>query len=124
MKKLMVVDDSSTMRKIIIRVLRQADIAVQTVVEASNGVEALAQLASHPDVQLILSDVNMPEMNGIDLVRKVREKHDAAKLPIVIVTTEGGDVMRQLAMDEGANAYVGKPFTPEIIRSTLEPFLA
>ncbi len=123
MNKLMIVDDSSTMRKIIMRVLRQADIAVETVLEAGNGVEALASLTENPDVKLILSDVNMPEMNGIDLVKKVRENHTADAIPIIMITTEGGEAMRNKAMDEGANGYVSKPFTPETIRTALEPYV-
>jgi two-component system chemotaxis response regulator CheY len=123
MKKLLIVDDSSTMRKIILRVLRQAEIAVETVLEAGNGIEALEQIASSPDVQLVLSDINMPGMNGVDLVRKLREHHDAKKLPIVMITTEGGEMMRSKALELGANGYVSKPFTPEAIRIALEPYL-
>ncbi len=123
MNKLMIVDDSSTMRKIIKRVLRQAEIAVENIVEAGNGVEALEQLAANPDVGLILSDVNMPEMNGIDLVKKLREDHAKETLPVIMVTTEGGEAMVSSAMESGANGYVTKPFTPDSIRSALDPFL-
>lgn len=123
MNKLMIVDDSSTMRKIIKRVLRQAEIAVENILEAGNGVEALEQLTANPDVALILSDVNMPEMNGIDLVKKVREAHQKDALPVIMVTTEGGQAMVDSAMESGANGYVTKPFTPDSIRSALDPFL-
>jgi two-component system chemotaxis response regulator CheY len=123
MNKLMIVDDSSTMRKIIKRVLRQAEIAVDNILEAGNGVEALEQLLANPDIGLILSDVNMPEMNGIDLVKKVREAHAREALPVIMVTTEGGQTMVDSAMESGANGYVTKPFTPDSIRSALDPFL-
>jgi two-component system chemotaxis response regulator CheY len=123
MNKLMIVDDSSTMRKIIKRVLRQAEIAVENILEAGNGVEALEQLVANPDIGLILSDVNMPEMNGIDLVKKVREAHAREALPVIMVTTEGGQSMVDSAMESGANGYVTKPFTPDSIRSALDPFL-
>lgn len=123
MNKLMIVDDSSTMRKIIKRVLRQAEIAVDNILEAGNGVEALEQLVANPDIGLILSDVNMPEMNGIDLVKKVREAHAREALPVIMVTTEGGQTMVDSAMESGANGYVTKPFTPDSIRSALDPFL-
>jgi two-component system, chemotaxis family, chemotaxis protein CheY len=123
MNKLLIVDDSSTMRKIIMRVLRQAEIPVETIIEASNGVEALEQLTSNPDVNLILSDVNMPEMNGIDLVKRVRETKDRTELPIIMVTTEGGDGMREQAMTNGANGYVCKPFTPETFSEALKPYV-
>lgn len=119
MTKILIVDDSATMRKIIMRVLRQAEVNVDTIVEAGNGVEGLEKLAAEPDIGLVLSDVNMPEMNGIDFVRAVREKHDKDALPMVMITTEGGDSMISTAMDEGANAYVTKPFTPETIKDAL-----
>ena len=123
MNKLMIVDDSSTMRKIIKRVLRQAEIAVENILEAANWVEALEQLTSNPDIAIILSDVNMPEMNGIDFVARVRESKDKDLLPIIMVTTEGGEAMIENAMTNGANGYVTKPFTPESIRSALDPFI-
>ncbi len=123
MNKLLIVDDSSTMRKIIMRVLRQAEIPVETILEAGNGIEALEQITSHPDINLILSDVNMPEMNGIDLVKKVRESKSSDDLPIIMVTTEGGDGMREQAMAGGANGYVCKPFTPETFSEALLPYV-
>jgi two-component system, chemotaxis family, chemotaxis protein CheY len=120
MKKILIVDDSATMRKIIMRVLRQADLQVETVLEAGNGVEGLERLVSDPDIQLILSDINMPEMNGIDFVKAVRTKHDKQTIPMVMITTEGGEAMLQSAMDSGANGYVTKPFTPDSIREVLD----
>lgn len=123
MNKVLIVDDSSTMRKIIMRVLRQADIVVDTVLEASNGVEGLAQLTANPDVGLILSDVNMPEMNGIDFVKALRANHSKEKLPVIMVSTEGGQAMMDSAMAQGANGFVCKPFTPESIRGALEAYI-
>jgi two-component system chemotaxis response regulator CheY len=124
MNKVLIVDDSSTMRKIIQRVLRQADIAVDNVIEAANGVEGLAALESNPDIGLVLSDVNMPEMNGIEFVRNLRATRAKETLPVIMVTTEGGGEMVNTAMELGANGYVCKPFTPESIRSALEPFVS
>lgn len=123
MNKLLIVDDSSAMRKIIMRVLRQAEIPVDTIIEASNGLEALEQLTSNPDIELILSDVNMSEMNGMDLVKRVRETKDRTQLPIIMVTTEGGDAMREQAMANGANGYVCQPFTPEVFGEALKPYV-
>ncbi|MFT4648095.1 MAG: two-component system chemotaxis response regulator CheY [Glaciecola sp.] len=123
MTKLMIVDDSSTMRKIIMRVLRQAEISVDAILEAGNGVEALEQLASHSDIGIILSDVNMPEMGGLELVKKIRETRNAQQLPIIMVTTEGGGAMHERVLKEGANGYVCKPFTPETVSAVLQPFL-
>jgi two-component system chemotaxis response regulator CheY len=123
MNKVLIVDDSSTMRKIIMRVLRQADITVDNVLEAANGVEGMAQLAAHPDVGLVLSDVNMPEMNGIDFVKAIRTTHAKEQLPVIMVSTEGGEAMMESALAQGANGFVCKPFTPESIRTALEEYV-
>jgi two-component system, chemotaxis family, chemotaxis protein CheY len=123
MNKVLIVDDSSTMRKIIMRVLRQADIAVDNVLEAANGVEGMAQLTANPDVGLVLSDVNMPEMNGIDFVKAIRVTHAKEKLPVIMVSTEGGNAMMESALASGANGFVCKPFTPESIRIALEQYV-
>ena len=123
LSKMLVVDDSATMRKIIMRALRQAGFDLDSVLQASNGVEALHCLESNSAVGLILCDVNMPEMNGIELVRNIRKTHTAEALPIIMITTEGGDAMRNEAMSEGANGYISKPFKSETIVTTLEPYL-
>lgn len=123
MGKVLIVDDSATMRKIIMRVLRQAELKVDDVLEAGNGVEGLERLSAAPDIQLVLSDVNMPQMNGIDFLKKVRETHSSDRLPMVMITTEGGEAMLKTAMASGANGYVTKPFTPESIRAALGGFL-
>jgi len=122
MNKLLIVDDSSTMRKIIMRVLRQAEISVDNILEAGNGVEGMQQLLSNPDIALVLSDVNMPEMNGLDFVKEIRKSHTKEKLPVIMVTTESGQGLLANALEEGANGYVCKPFTPDTIRSALEPY--
>jgi two-component system chemotaxis response regulator CheY len=120
MNKILIVDDSATMRKIIVRVLRRANIDATTVLEASSGVEGLQRLVSDPDIQLILSDINMPEMSGIDFVKAVRTKHAKEALPMIMITAEGADASLQSALSSGANGYVTKPFTPETIRRALE----
>lgn len=123
MNKILVVDDSATMRKIIMRVLRQAGLQVDSILEAGNGVEGLERLVSDPDIQMILSDINMPEMNGIDFVKAVRTRHNKNDLPMVMITTEGGEAMVETAISSGANGYVTKPFTPDTIREALGGFL-
>ncbi|MCC7013465.1 MAG: response regulator [Planctomycetes bacterium] len=123
MNKVLIVDDSATMRKIITRVLRQAEIPCTTVLEAGNGIEGMAKLQSDPDIELILSDINMPEMNGVDFVKAIRASFAKEKLPVIMVTTEGGEAMMKSALDLGANGYVTKPFTPESIRRALEAYL-
>lgn len=120
MRKILIVDDSATMRKILMRSLRQAEIKLEEILEASNGIEALAQIASNPEIELILSDINMPEMGGIDLVKNVRATRTAEQLPILMVTTEGGSGMVAAAMEGGANGYVTKPFTPEALKDAIQ----
>ena len=123
MTKILIVDDSATMRKIIMRVLRQADLKVDEILEAGNGVEGLKVMVNDPDIDMILSDVNMPEMNGIEFVKAVRTKHKKDSLPVVMITTEGGEAMVAKAIEAGANDYVTKPFTPDSIAAALGKFV-
>lgn len=118
--KILIVDDSSTMRKIVLRTLRQAGYESAEVLEAGDGVEGLSVLDGG-SVDLIFSDVNMPNMNGLDFVSKVRER--CASTPIVMVTTEGGEGAIEDAMKRGANGYVVKPFTPEKLGEVLSAVL-
>lgn len=122
MNKILIVDDSATMRKIIMRVLRQAGFKIENFVEAANGVEGLSTLVANPDVALVLSDINMPQMDGIAFVKAVRTKHDKKALPMIMISTESGNAMVQNAIDSGANGYVAKPFTPDRIREALEQY--
>jgi two-component system chemotaxis response regulator CheY len=119
MSKILIVDDSATMRKILMRVIRQAGVDTEGFLEASNGAEGLERLNADGTIDLILSDVNMPVMNGVDFVRAVRALAAKATVPIVMVTTEGGEAMVKTAMEAGASGYVTKPFTPETIKSAL-----
>lgn len=119
--RVLVADDSKVMRQIVIRTLRQAGYGDWDVIEASDGAEALElALAQQPD--LVLSDWNMPEMTGIDLLRKLNAS--GADIPLGFVTSEGSTQMRDLAAAEGALFLIAKPFTPDVFRSTIDPFLA
>lgn len=119
MKKVLIVDDSATMRKIIMRTLRQAGFNCDEFIEASNGAEGLERLLASFDVELVLSDVNMPVMNGLDFVRAVRSRPEIVQVPILMVTTEGGEVMVKSAIEAGASGYVTKPFTADALRAAL-----
>jgi len=123
MKKVLIVDDSSTMRRIIMRSLRQAGLQADTILEAENGAQGLATVNADPDIELVFSDVNMPEMNGLEFVKSVRATRDAKSLPIVMISSEGSESFIQQAIDCGANGYVTKPFTPESIKQRLEGLL-
>jgi two-component system chemotaxis response regulator CheY len=114
----LIVDDSAAIRKILHRVLLQADVPLGRVLEAGDGNEALATLAESP-VNLILSDINMPNMDGIELLRAVKDQAATKDVPVVMVTTEGGSSKVMEAVNLGASGYVRKPFTAEQIKEKL-----
>lgn len=118
--KILVVDDSSTMRRIISNTLNTAYEGCQ-VVEASDGLEGLAALEKNPDVSIILTDWNMPNMNGLSFLEKVREKN--TELPIVMITTEAEKQNVVTAIKAGANNYIVKPFTPDVLQEKIGPLL-
>ena len=118
----LIVDDSSVMRKIVERSLRQAGIELKEVLEASNGVEALAHV-QQMRVDLILSDINMPTMDGLELVRQLQAVDNATGTPVVMITTEAGEAHVVQALSSGARAYIRKPFTPDQIRERILPLL-
>jgi len=116
----LIVDDSATMRKIIMRGLRQAGLEIDQFHEAGNGAEGIA-LVDSTDLDLILSDINMPEMNGLEFLKAVRSRN--AEPPVVMITTEGGEDAIAEAMANGANGYLRKPFTPDKIQQVIGPYL-
>jgi two-component system chemotaxis response regulator CheY len=124
MSKLLVVDDSSAMRKIILRVLRQADLDFDDFLEAQGGAEALRLLASDHEIALVLSDLDMPAMDGVALVKAVRAQHAKERLPVILVANESDVEAMEVALTAGANACVCKPFTPESIRRALRPHVS
>lgn len=120
-KNILIVDDSATMRKIIMRGLRQAGIENADFKEAGDGLEGMKAMES-TTFDLILSDVNMPNMNGLDFVKAVKEKMPTPP-PIVMITTEGSEEVIKEAMSRGAKGYLKKPFTPDKIQEVIGPFL-
>jgi len=112
----LVIDDSSTMRLILTRFLAKMGFQV---VEATNGREALQRLREMGRTDLVLVDWNMPEMNGVDFVRSVRADHSFDDLPLVMVTTNTEMEHVAEALEAGANEYVMKPFTMDVIREKL-----
>ncbi len=111
----LIVDDSSVMRKIVERSLRQAGLDLEKVVEASNGTEALAALQGNV-VDLILCDINMPVMDGLEFVRQAATVENAKGVPIVMITTEGSESRVVQALTAGARGYIRKPFTPDQVK--------
>ncbi len=114
----LIVDDSAAIRKILQRVLRQTDIPIGDVLEAGDGVEALKALSGR-SVHLILSDINMPNMDGIQLLTQLKASDKWKSVPIIMVTTEGGQAKVIEAVQLGAAGYVRKPFTADQIKEKL-----
>jgi two-component system chemotaxis response regulator CheY len=113
-KKILVVDDSKLMHKIYEVMLRQYPL-----VYATDGRDALAQLTAHRDVDLVLLDINMPNMNGLEFLAEVRKRGDLGGLPIIIISTEGREEDTARGLEAGAMAYVKKPFRSEEILDTI-----
>jgi two-component system, chemotaxis family, chemotaxis protein CheY len=112
----LIVDDSGTMRNVIKKVLRLTGISFGNCLEAANGQEAMAVLENNW-VDLILSDINMPVMDGFGLLRAVKSQPSFQDVPVVLITTESNEKRLQEAMRLGANGYIHKPFTPETVRT-------
>jgi len=117
-KKVLIIDDSNTMRKIISRSLRQAGLEFETILEAGDGQIALDMLNQEkPDI--ILSDINMPNMNGIEFLKQKAANDSIKDIPVVMITTESGNDIITEAMNLGAKGSIKKPFTPDQVQSTL-----
>jgi len=119
----LIIDDSSVMRKIVERSLRQAGIDLAPVLEAGNGAEALVVLQENK-VDLILCDVNMPVMDGLEFIKQLPGVPNAKDVPVVMITTEGSESHVVQALSSGARGYIRKPFTPEQVREHVVPVLA
>ena len=122
MAKILIVDDSSTMRKIVGRALRQAGFDFEQTLEAADGRQALDVLKENK-VDIILSDINMPNMNGVEFLQAKNDDPAIKSIPVVMITTEtGSDILAQ-AMDLGAKGSIKKPFTPDLVKEVLGKIL-
>ena len=118
----LIVDDSSVMRKIVARSLRQAGIDLSEILEAGNGAEALGLLQER-QVDLILCDINMPVMDGLEFIKQLSTVEKAKGVPVIMVTTEGSESHVVQALSRGARGYLRKPFTAEQVKEHVVPFL-
>lgn len=114
----LIVDDSAAIRKILMRVLRQTDMPLGEVYEAGDGLEALATLKDRK-IGLILSDINMPNMDGLQFLSQLRANAEYRNVPVLMITTEGSQNKVLEAVNLGAVGYVRKPFTAEQIKEKL-----
>lgn len=118
---ILVVDDSAMMRAVIKRALKQTDLEIGVVLEAAHGQEALDVLDREP-VDAVLTDINMPVMNGIELLRAIDER-DPEHLLRIVVSTDGSSMRREEAAELGVSAYIEKPFQPEVVRGVFDEYL-
>ena len=114
----LLVDDSAAIRKILQRVLNQAEVALGVIYEAGDGLEALEALRKN-SVDLILSDINMPNMDGIQMLSAIKAHETWKSIPVIMITTEGSQAKVMEAVSLGAAGYVRKPFTADQIKEKL-----
>jgi two-component system chemotaxis response regulator CheY len=114
----LVVDDSAAIRKILVRVLAQTDLPIGQIYEAGDGMEALKKLESN-SVGLVLADINMPNMDGLQLLNRLQASAQWKDVPVIMITTEGNPAKVLEAVQLGARGYVRKPFTVEQIKEKI-----
>ena len=122
----LIVDDSAVMRKVIERALGQAGLELTEVLQASNGEEALQTLRDNQGsgaLALILSDINMPVMDGLQFLEARKQENLAPGVPVVMITTEGNETFVMRAIAAGAQGYICKPFTAEQVKARVLPLL-
>ena len=119
---ILIVDDSFPMRAVIKKVIKASGFDIGEFFEASNGKEAL-QVMDDQWLDLVLTDYNMPDMNGLELLKAMKRSDTLADIPVVVVTTEGSDLRVEEFLSQGATAYIKKPFAPEQIKSHLNRIL-
>lgn len=119
---ILIVDDSATTRSMISRTLRMAEVPIRNLFEAGNGKEAL-QVLEDQWVDLVLADLNMPVMNGLELIDQMARDGLLQTIPVVIVSTEGSETRVEELKAKGVSDYVRKPFTPEVMRDVVNAAL-
>jgi two-component system chemotaxis response regulator CheY len=118
----LIVDDSAAMRAVVKKTIKVSGFKVGEYWEAADGREALDILANEW-VDLVLSDINMPNMNGLELLAKMSKDQDLKPIPVVMITTEGSEKSVQKSEELGAKGYIKKPFQPEDIRRILNQIM-
>ncbi|MFC1552574.1 response regulator [Candidatus Latescibacterota bacterium] len=119
---ILIVDDSEVMRKVIRRIMSLSGFELGVVMEAEHGEEALSVLNDNW-IDVVISDINMPVMNGIELLKKMKETESMASTPVIVVSTEGRSERIEEIMNLGAAGFITKPFNPEDIRGVISEAL-
>jgi two-component system chemotaxis response regulator CheY len=115
---ILIVDDSATMRALLHRVVGLADLPIGTIYQAPNGLEALKILETY-SVHALFTDLNMPVMNGMDLLREVAKRDSWKNILRIVISTDGSKLRREEARELNVDLYVEKPFRPEVVRDVL-----
>lgn len=118
-KKILIVDDCGTTRKLLSYIVKERGYKI---ISASNGLEALELMAANP-VDLVLTDLNMPQMDGLELSKNIRGNDSYREIPIVMVTTEAGEADIQIGLSSGVTTYLTKPITPQKLLYEIEKLL-
>jgi len=119
---ILIVDDSDTIRAVLERTIRMTKLPLDDIVHAVNGKDALAKMREN-FFDIVLTDIHMPEMSGIELIDAMKADAEMADIPIVIVSTEGSTQRIQELKKKGIQGYLRKPFTPEGVRDTIVKIL-
>jgi two-component system, chemotaxis family, chemotaxis protein CheY len=115
---ILLVDDSATMRGVIKKTIQMAKMPNIKILEAGNGREAL-DLMQQQKVNLVLADINMPEMNGVEMIEHMYDGQETRSIPVIVVSTESNQTRLDTLKTKGVVGYVHKPFTPEMIRDAI-----
>lgn len=115
----LIVDDSNVVKAVLIKALTGSGAPINKIFDASNGRDALSILKSSTKIDILLTDINMPVMNGMELVDNLAQDPDLKSTPIIIISTDGSTERVELLKQKGVRAYIRKPFTPEQIRSVV-----
>lgn len=118
-KKILIVDDCDTTRKLLSYIVRERGYKIFV---ASNGLEALEVMAGNP-VDLVVTDLNMPQMDGLELSRNLKGQDTYKNIPIIMVTTESGEADRKMGFEAGVTTYLTKPFSPQRLLYEIEKLL-
>lgn len=118
-KKILIVDDCDTTRKLLSYIFRERGYKIHG---ASNGIEALEVLASNP-IDIVVTDLNMPQMDGYELSRNLRDNEAYRELPIIMITTEAGEADKKMGFDAGVTMYLTKPITPQRLLYEIEKII-
>jgi two-component system chemotaxis response regulator CheY len=118
----LIVDDSATVRKVVKRTISQAGFVIETFIEARNGHDALEQLQQITP-SLVVTDINMPEMGGIELIEAMKQREDLRDIPCVVISTEGSHEVIDRMLDLGVVGFIQKPFRPEELAPVIAPYV-